>query len=81
MWVLMALTHLDNINLDLIVLKNANGYIDKIKSVYEYSKTQNINNFLGFILKVVKDNEFIETKKVRKIIKLILHKEIMIIEI
>ncbi|MDK0981209.1 hypothetical protein P5F73_17230 [Clostridium perfringens] len=65
----------------MIVLKNANGYIDKIKSVYEYSKTQNINNFLGFILKVVKDNEFIETKKVRKIIKLILHKEIMIIEI
>lgn len=48
------------------ILKNANGDIDKIKLIYEYSKTQNINNFLGFMLKMVKDNEFIEPKKASK---------------
>ena len=48
------------------ILKNANGDIEKIKKVYEYSKTQNVNNFLGFMLKMVKDNEFIEPKKLNK---------------
>lgn len=58
----------DKVGFDSIkkILKNANGDINKVKSVYEYSKTQNIHNFIGFMLKMVKGNEFIEPKKTKK---------------
>lgn len=51
------------------ILYNANGDIDKVKRVYEYSKTQNIDNFVGFMLKMVKDDTFIEPKGLKKNLK------------
>lgn len=48
------------------ILLNANGDIDKVKRVYEYSKTQNIDNFVGFMLTMVKDDNFIEPKRSKK---------------
>lgn len=48
------------------ILKNSEGDIEKIKKVYEYSKTQNIENLVGFMIEMVKDNNFQEPiRKVR----------------
>lgn len=51
------------------ILSNANGDMEKVKRVYEYSKTQNIDNFVGFMLIMVKDNNFIEPKGLKKNLK------------
>ncbi|MBO3311020.1 replication initiation protein [Clostridium perfringens] len=42
------------------ILESANNDIEKIKKVYEYSKTQKIDNLVGFMIKMVKDNNFEE---------------------
>ena len=44
------------------ILFNANGDIEKVKKVYEYSKTQDINNFVGFMISMVKKDTFITPK-------------------
>ena len=48
------------------IILNANGDIEKVKRIYEYSKTQNIDNFIGYMLKMVKDDNFIEPKRSQK---------------
>lgn len=40
------------------ILESANGNIEKIKKVYEYSKTQKIDNLVGFMIKMVKGDNF-----------------------
>ena len=42
------------------ILKNSGGDVEKIKRVYEYSKNQNIENLVGFMIKMVKDDNFQE---------------------
>ena len=42
------------------IFKNSGGDIKKIKKVYEYSKTQNIENLVGFMIEMVKDDNFQE---------------------
>ncbi|NGU17170.1 replication initiation protein, partial [Clostridium perfringens] len=48
------------------ILFNANGDIEKVKKVYEYSKTQDINNFVGFMISMVKKDTFITPKAKKK---------------
>ncbi|WP_332834207.1 replication initiation protein [Clostridium perfringens] len=48
------------------ILNSANGDVEKIKKVYEYSKTQNITNFVGFMVKMVSKDNFVEPKKISK---------------
>lgn len=48
------------------ILISANGDIEKIKKVYEYSKTQNITNFVGFMISMVKEDIFIQPKKTKR---------------
>lgn len=48
------------------ILNSANGDIEKIKKVYEYSKTQNITNFVGFMVKMVSKDNFVEPKRINK---------------
>ncbi|KXA01335.1 replication initiation protein [Clostridium perfringens] len=45
------------------ILESANNDIEKIKKIYEYSKTQKIDNLVGFMIKMVKDNNFEEPIK------------------
>lgn len=45
------------------ILVAANEDIEKIKKVYEYSKTQKIENLVGFMIKMVKDDNFQEPIK------------------
>lgn len=57
-----------NVGIDSIkkIILNADGDIDRIKTVYEYSKTQNIDNFIGYMLSMVKEGTFIAPKKSNK---------------
>ncbi|WP_415294028.1 replication initiation protein, partial [Clostridium perfringens] len=48
------------------ILFNANGDIEKVKKVYECSKTQDINNFVGFMISMVKKDTFITPKAKKK---------------
>ncbi|MFH5911261.1 replication initiation protein [Clostridium perfringens] len=48
------------------ILESGNGDIEKIKKVYEYSKTQKIDNLVGFMIKMVKDDNFEEPIKSTK---------------
>ncbi len=48
------------------ILEAGNGDIEKIKKVYEYSKTQKIDNLVGFMIKMVKDDNFEEPIKSTK---------------
>ena len=45
------------------ILESANNDIEKIKKIYEYSKTQKIDNLVGFMIKMVKDSNFEEPIK------------------
>lgn len=45
------------------ILESANNDIEKIKKIYEYSKTQKIDNLIGFMIKMVKDSNFEEPIK------------------
>lgn len=45
------------------ILESANNDIEKIKKIYEYSKTQKIDNLVGFMIKMVKDKNFEEPIK------------------
>lgn len=45
------------------ILDVANNDIEKIKKIYEYSKTQKIDNLVGFMIKMVKDSNFEEPIK------------------
>lgn len=45
------------------ILESANNDIEKIKKIYEYSKTQKIDNLVGFMIKMVKDGNFEEPIK------------------
>lgn len=45
------------------ILDSANNDIEKIKKIYEYSKTQKIDNLVGFMIKMVKDSNFEEPIK------------------
>lgn len=45
------------------ILKVSNNNIDKIKRVYEYSKTQKIENLVGFMIKMVQGENFQEPLK------------------
>lgn len=47
------------------ILSSANRDIEKVKRVYEYSKTQDITNFVGFMISMVKKDIFIEPKKIK----------------
>lgn len=49
-----------------LILNTANGDIEKIKKIYEYSKTQNITNFVGFMISMVREDKFIEPKKTKR---------------
>lgn len=42
------------------IFENSGGDIEKIKRIYEYSKNQNIENLVGFMIKMVKDDSFQE---------------------
>ncbi|WP_338631937.1 replication initiation protein [Clostridium baratii] len=42
------------------IIENAENDIEKIERIYEYSKTQNIENLVGFMLKMVQGDNFIE---------------------
>lgn len=42
------------------IFENSGGDVEKIKRVYEYSKNQNIENLVGFMIKMVKDDNFQE---------------------
>lgn len=48
------------------IIENAENDIEKIKRIYEYSKTQNIENLVGFMLKMVQGDNFIEPVEGRK---------------
>ena len=48
------------------ILKSANGNINKVKDVFEYAKTQNIDNFVGYMIAMVKGNNFKEPKIVKR---------------
>lgn len=48
------------------ILESANGNIEKIKKVYEYSKTQKIDNLIGFMISMVKGDNFEEPIKQEK---------------
>lgn len=52
------------------ILSASNGDIEKIKKVYEYSKTQKIENLVGFMIKMVKNNNFEEPIKPANNIKI-----------
>lgn len=45
------------------ILESANNDIEKIKKIYEYSKTQKIDNLVGFMIKMVKGDNFEEPIK------------------
>ena len=51
------------------IIENAENNIEKIKRIYEYSKTQNIENLVGFMLKMVQGDNFIEPVEGRKLKK------------
>ncbi|MBM7835627.1 replication initiation protein [Clostridium sardiniense] len=42
------------------ILENAENDIEKVERIYNYSKTQNIENLVGFMIKMVKGDNFIE---------------------
>lgn len=48
------------------IIENAENDIEKIKRIYEYSKTQNIENLVGFMLKMVQGDNFIEPLNEKK---------------
>jgi plasmid replication initiation protein len=51
----------------LDIYKKANGDIQYIKKVYEYSKTQNISNLIGFMKKMVVPGVLQENIKISKV--------------
>ncbi|MGC5816085.1 RepB family plasmid replication initiator protein, partial [Clostridium perfringens] len=52
------------------IYESSGKNIEKVKKVYEYSKTQKIDNLVGFMIKMVKDNNFQEPIKQYKYNKL-----------
>lgn len=52
------------------IYESSGKNIKKVKKVYEYSKTQKIDNLVGFMIKMVKDNNFQEPIKQYKYNKL-----------
>ena len=48
------------------ILENAENDIEKIERIYNYSKTQNIENLVGFMIKMVKGDNFIEPVEDKK---------------
>ncbi|EDT70718.1 initiator RepB protein family [Clostridium perfringens D str. JGS1721] len=52
------------------IYESSGKNIEKVKKVYEYSKTQKIDNLVGFMIKMVKDNNFQESIKQYKYNKL-----------
>ncbi|MBY0757197.1 RepB family plasmid replication initiator protein [Clostridium sardiniense] len=48
------------------ILANAENNIEKVERIYNYSKTQNIENLVGFMLKMVKGDNFIEPVEDKK---------------
>lgn len=51
------------------IFENSGRDIEKIKKVYEYSKTQNIENLVGFMLEMVKNDKFQEPIRKSKVNK------------
>ena len=51
------------------IFENSGRGIEKIKKVYEYSKTQNIENLVGFMLEMVKNDKFQEPIRKSKVNK------------
>jgi plasmid replication initiation protein len=49
-----------------LILESANGNFEIIKKVFGYSQTKTINNLVGFMLHMVKDDTFNEPKKLEK---------------
>jgi len=45
------------------IFKSAEGDMDHIAKVYSYCKDKSTNNFVGYIIKMVKPGEFVEPKK------------------
>lgn len=45
------------------IFKSAQGDINHIAKVYNYCKDKSTNNFVGYIIKMVKPGEFVEPKK------------------
>lgn len=48
------------------IIKKSENDIEKIKRIYDYSKTQDIENLVGFMLKMVEGNNFTEPLNEKK---------------